>query len=163
MLSNTALAVASRSFLPVLASSAAFAALLKRASARSRSSFVMSGRLLLVGFSFGLGRLVPVGGFLGEPDRAQVSRPLPNRDIGGGDIGHRLHRLGVLRELSIEPDLLHLGGCFRFIVHKTPQIRLPEWWRAWSYVTNTIFWRKSGSLRVPLRRLSGQNIAPYLS
>src|SRR3954463_6784305 len=139
MLSSTALAVASRSFLPVLASSAAFAALLKRASARSRSSFVMSGRFLFLRLGFGFDRVGAVGGFLRQPDRPQGRRPLADRDIRGRDIGHRLDAFGVLGELSVEPDLLHLGRGFRFIVHKAPQIRRAESWRGWSHLTDTMF------------------------
>jgi hypothetical protein len=99
----------------------------------------MSSRLLFLGLHFGFDRLGAVGGFLGQPDRAQVRRPLANRDIRGRDIGHRLDAFGVLGELSVEPDLLHLGGGFRFVIHKAPQSRRPESWRGWFGNTDTMF------------------------
>src|SRR5258705_10285823 len=124
MLSSTALVAASRSVLPDLASWAARVILLLRAAARSRSSFVISSRFLFAGFRLCLGlllgRLVTVGDFLCQPHLAQRRRAFSYRDVGRRDVGHRLGAFDLLSELPVQPDLLHLGGGFRFLVHSAP-------------------------------------------
>src|ERR1700732_2785922 len=109
MLSITAFAAASRSALPVLmsfrASSAVLAVLLKRVSARSRSSFDILCDFLFLRVGLGGCGLVAVGRLLGQSDRAKVRRPLAYRNVSGCDIRHRLDAFGLLRELPVQPDL----------------------------------------------------------
>src|SRR6202022_3000191 len=62
----------------------------------------LSGLLFLgLGFGLGFGRLVAVGGFFGQSDRAQVCCPLSYSDVGCRDIGHGLDAFGILGELSV--------------------------------------------------------------
>jgi hypothetical protein len=76
---------------------------------------------LLLGLGFGFCRLVAVGGFFGQSNRTQVGCSLSYRDIGGRDIGHGLDAFGILGELSVQPNLFHFGGGFRFVIHRVPQ------------------------------------------
>src|SRR4051812_23025164 len=125
MLSSTALAATSRSVLPPFALSETLA-LLERASARLRSSSAMSGfRCLRLCFGrsrfdrLGCNGLGAVGGLLGQADRAQVFRSLADRDVSRGDLRHRLNAFGLLRRLSVLPDLFQLGRSlgFGFAIH----------------------------------------------
>src|SRR5437868_3720587 len=126
MLSSTALLAASRSVLPDRASWAARVILLLRAAARSRSSFVISSQFLFAGFRLYLclwfSRPVAVGGFLRKAPLAQRRRAFPDRDVGRRDVGHRLGAFDFLSKLPVQPDLLHLGGAFRLLIHQAPQM-----------------------------------------
>ena len=94
-------------------------ALLKRASARSRSSFASQVVFFFFGLAlaFGLRRVGEVGGFPRQSRGAQVGGSLPDRDVGRRDIGHRLDAFGILGGPAVQPDLLQLGGRLRFVIH----------------------------------------------
>ncbi len=127
MLSVTAFSAASRSVLPVLGSLAARAALLKRASARLRSS--LSSRSTSFSWAW-LWPWVPADWRdrrLPWPAGWRAgSRPLSNGDVGSRNIRHRLDAFGILGALAVQPDLFHFGGAFRFVRPSDPQ----NSWRA---------------------------------
>ena len=118
----TALAAASRSVLPVLASWQSRVLVETRFGAVA-IFFSHSG---LVFFFLGLALALGSGGlsrsacFFRQSGRAQRSRSVSDRDVGRRDIGHRLDAFGTWAALRFSLISFISAGGFRFVIHRMP-------------------------------------------
>src|SRR5579863_4800921 len=77
---------------------------------------------LLLALGLGFGRVVAFGCLFRQSQCAQMGRALSYRRVRRRDLSHGFDAIGVLRELSLQPDLFQFGSALRFVVHPIPLI-----------------------------------------